>query len=534
MNQSRTTVAPWPWAGVAALAVLLAGYLRAGFLLDDYLHLDHLLHAAGWHRFDYTIASDATGVHLWWLPHGVQIRFFRPLVMLALELQRAVFGSHPAAFHATSDCLHLVNVALCAALGRRLGLTRAMAWLAAIAWGVSVHAAVVVGWISGQSELLLAMCVLMSVIAFLRGAESGRARWFVASVVAFALALLAKEAAIVTPVLILAVRHATRTARRIPRGYSAAMGVLAVAYAVVRWRLRLPAPPEPYFQPVRTLADVGLVAEKILHYVGGAAAGLPVFPLGLGACPPRAAMAGAAILAGASGCVAFAWMAGRWRTGLIWFGCALAPYLVVMPTSLYLYLPLCGLYWTIARAVQRRHAPARVLLGWLLVSGVAAHAVAGVHLTRLSHSMEAATTTLARVAGTDCPDVVLVDAPFWSYALPSAVRLSDPACDVRLHVINIAPEGRGRPTQVTWNAPDAFRATAAGAGWFGSRVAQFFLFGASPCAGDAANDAGGVTVSCGGDDLLNPRVLDVSLGDSARCRPIVFQCDGQSLHELRP
>jgi hypothetical protein len=282
----------------------------------------------------------------------------------------------------------------------------------------------------------------------------------------------------------------------------------------------------PYLQPVQSVAGLGHLVARALHYMGGAALGVPVLPLTIGGVAP--ALQAVAVLAGLLGGVVLVRLArAGWRGGLLWFGAALAPYALVMATSLYLYLPMCGVSWMIAGAVQRKSRFARALAVWLIASGAVGHVLAGAWLHRVTASIDAATDALV---ATGHRDVVLVDAPFWWYSLPSAVRLASPGRDLRLHVVNVAPGSGARASRVEWMSDDELVVTNA-AGFFRSPVERFFLFGATPCRRDAPG--GTIRVSCAGGDP--PTALRVRLRDGpVAARPAVFRYDGAMRREIRP
>lgn len=523
----------WLLAG-ALVALILAGYLHSGFMLDDFIHLVRARGTSGWASLDFSLRSDALHTRFWWLTgHAVDIRYLRPVWLMLFDLETRWFGLNPVPFHAVSLLLHVGNAVLCYAVGRRMGLERDAAALAALAWSATVHAALAVGWISAQSELLAALFVLVSVLAFLEARRTGAARWWIASASAFALALFTRESAVALPLLILVVSRGVRGERaRTPAAYVVTLVALLAVYLAVRRWLGVSVPPPPYRIAVHSIADVLVWAAGILHYIGGAVFGVPVLPLmlGDGADPDRAAIA-LAVAGGLAAIALVAWMTRRdrvsWPIG--WFAAALAPYLAVMTTSLYLYLPLCGVYWLVARAATRGVIAGRVLVSWLLVSGLAGHAVAADLFRGVSDATGAAARTLAGATGAACTDIVLVDAPFWAYALPSAVRLADPASNLRAEFVSFSPHLRASAASVRWTGDDRFEVTSA-RGFFHSPIERFFLFGTKPCCRDSVYGTGDVTVRCdrganGGP--CDPKRLEVRLRDrTPGCRPDVFRFDG--------
>ena len=179
----------WLWLAFATLTVLLfSPVFRAKFVYDDADYVVHnpLLSAP---------KLDGAAVFLTaYPPQHPEQKLYRPLVTLSYALDKAVWGS-PAGFHVTNVVWHLGVVALLVVLLRQLGtappglLVAAAAWLA---WHPLTTEAV--AWVAGRAELLAAFFVLVSLIAYQRN-------WSVGAVLAFGVALLCKENAVVTPAL---------------------------------------------------------------------------------------------------------------------------------------------------------------------------------------------------------------------------------------------------------------------------------------------------------------------------------------------
>jgi hypothetical protein len=117
------------------------------------------------------------------------------------------------------------------------------------------------------------------------------------------------------------------------------------------------------------MGDVLRIVVKVLRYVAGAALGLPVLPLVLDRARDLVAIA----LVGVAAMVAFLRVSPQGgRRAMCWFVAALAPYLLLMPTSMYLYMATCGVFWLwVARC--RTAAERHVRMTWLIAGGIAGH-----------------------------------------------------------------------------------------------------------------------------------------------------------------
>jgi hypothetical protein len=129
-----------------------------------------------------------------------------PLSLLTFSVDRALWGTNPAGYHLTNVLLHAANASLFYFLCRELlssgGETRDDRWAAAAAaLFFSLHPLRVqsVAWVSERRDVLCGSFFLLSLLFWLRSFRPGRLRGSpgrTLAFVAFALALLAKAAAI--------------------------------------------------------------------------------------------------------------------------------------------------------------------------------------------------------------------------------------------------------------------------------------------------------------------------------------------------
>lgn len=181
---------------LATLAIY-AQSLSTGFLTDDFILL-----------------ADLANRGIPWLSGWLaDSGYFRPLVSASLAFDLKVFGTDPLGYHVVNLALHLV-VTFGVWLSVRMILRRcghaddrSTAVLSLLAaGGFALHPAHVVDvvWISGRTDLLAGLFVLLSVVTYLRerGPHGGNVRWM--TLIASALAMSAKEIGVVVlPLLIL-------------------------------------------------------------------------------------------------------------------------------------------------------------------------------------------------------------------------------------------------------------------------------------------------------------------------------------------
>jgi tetratricopeptide (TPR) repeat protein len=191
---------------------------------------------------------------------------YRPVTMLTYVANHRIDPA-PRGYHVVNLALHALASLLVLELGRALFRSPLAAAIAAALFAVHPLHSEAVSSIVGRAELLAAVFVLSAVLAFLRAVRSSGWRgvaWRIASLAAFATALLSKESAFTAIGLIVAVAWWTRRrARATPLLVITAPYVLVgAAYLGLRvmvvGALALPAPPPLLDNP---LAHVRLAAR---------------------------------------------------------------------------------------------------------------------------------------------------------------------------------------------------------------------------------------------------------------------------------
>ncbi len=326
------------------VAVVFAPSLAGDFVWDDVLLIRdnpnaHSL-AAGWRVAFGDFFGSAAGQ-----PQG---GYLRPVPALLNAATWAVAGARPWVFHLQNLALHLAAVALLMAVLRALG-ARALGWVGAgLLFGLHLRQVEAVAFISGRPDLLAAAGVLAATWLHLRARRDGGGAVGPLAVVAFGLAALSKEVALVWPVA-LAVLEGSGAVAPTPRRRRALFaGYGAVIAAVVIGRLvgDIQVPVRLYFEasqaPIAALSLVGHYAVWLLTPDARALYDhLPV------ATASGWTALGAAIVVAVAGLV---WVNRRKPAGFGWAlaAVALAPVLHLVPipalaADRYLYLPLAGL-----------------------------------------------------------------------------------------------------------------------------------------------------------------------------------------------
>jgi len=137
----------------------------------------------------------------YWFPHA-QDRLYRPLTTFSFLVNYVFLGSggNPVGYHVVNVLLHLGNVLLVFALGRKLLGQNAAAWFAAALWAVHPVGTESVTNIAGRADLLAAACILGGLLVY--AADAVRDRQLALAALCLA-GCLSKESAAVLPAVML-------------------------------------------------------------------------------------------------------------------------------------------------------------------------------------------------------------------------------------------------------------------------------------------------------------------------------------------
>ena len=342
----RHAVRPVAWhAALVAtvVAVVYANALGAGFVWDD-LYL--VVGNPAIKRLAYIPRLFTADL----FPAGIDSGYYRPLQALTYAVDYALWGLAPAGFHLTNVVLHGATAVLlyrvgCVALG-----SATAALVAALLFAVHPLHVEAVTYVAGRSDPLAAFCVLVAVLGFLRGDTRGR----LLAAVAFLLALCAREAAFVTPLLCVLVDRGRPVECRQPASRYLAFVPAVLVYLVGRAiALGSHAPADLATAAVPLGLRLLTMAEVVLRYLR-----LVVAPIGLHMervvtpvttlADPRALAAVAVLALLVAAAVRVRARAWPITLGVGWFFAALLPVSNVVPLATFmaehwLYVPLMGL-----------------------------------------------------------------------------------------------------------------------------------------------------------------------------------------------
>lgn len=186
--------------GLGLTFIAYCGTLAFDFAYDDRAQVLGNPWIRAWHYVPRYFTTNVWGFH----NPNVLGNYYRPLFFVWLRANYVLFALRPWGWHLTSVFAHLGVTWLVYRLAVRITQDRLTAALAATIFGVHPVHIEAVAWVSGVTDPSMALALIPSFLCYLRARGRGpRARiWLAASLALYALALLAKETAIVLPLLV--------------------------------------------------------------------------------------------------------------------------------------------------------------------------------------------------------------------------------------------------------------------------------------------------------------------------------------------
>jgi hypothetical protein len=177
------------------------------FFADDFIHLERARGLGGrpWAALADAWVLRAADSAAWWSPPDLAVAYFRPLVTLSFLADQVLWGLAPWGFHLTNLALHAGTTLLVYAIARRLLRPEAAAFTAAALFALHPCHAEAVLWVSGRTDLLAGSASAAAFLLYVSSRRNPRHRdaFLAGSLLALAVALLAKEVAVCVPLLML-------------------------------------------------------------------------------------------------------------------------------------------------------------------------------------------------------------------------------------------------------------------------------------------------------------------------------------------
>jgi hypothetical protein len=229
------------WGLLFLILITSVIYLRTlsfGFLYDDTSQIAQNPTIRSWSYLPHYFTQ-----HIWGYS-DVWTNLYRPIFLINVRIAYALFGLSPVGWHAFAVSVHLVNIALVYLVAwKLLKKDDADPWLPLIAAAIfAVHPVQLetVAWVSGMTDSLMAVPLLLGFLCYLQWRRSNSIKWIVACALFFALALLTKESGITLLLLVVAYevtigRSEPQQPRRSPVLVFGILGVITLLYFSIRW-----------------------------------------------------------------------------------------------------------------------------------------------------------------------------------------------------------------------------------------------------------------------------------------------------------
>jgi Tfp pilus assembly protein PilF len=185
--------------------------------------------------------------------------FYRPLTVFSFWLDQRVAGPNPTWFHLVNILLNAGVAALVTLLIWDLLGSAVWAGLGGLLFGTHSSHVESVAFVSGRTDLLAGLFILAAALGLVRSLRPSRSVWAWLVLIAFPLALLSKETAVVFPILVALAPPLVQTSYTRRHWLLVAATVsLGLGYLVLRSRVvgaMLPAP--DLSMPVARLLEAG-------------------------------------------------------------------------------------------------------------------------------------------------------------------------------------------------------------------------------------------------------------------------------------
>ncbi len=193
--------APWLFPLIAVL-IVTAAYVRVPAL--DFVFDDDIIVKANPYITSAHYIPSYFSQHIWSNLMQARKNYYRPVFLLWLLGNYKDFGTDPMGWHLSSLLLHLGNTVLLYLLALRFTRERFSSLAASLIFGLHPVQVENVAWVSCSTELLGSLLILAAMLCYLRSLEiPGQRAWLLTvSVVLYALAVMAKETAIIFPAVV--------------------------------------------------------------------------------------------------------------------------------------------------------------------------------------------------------------------------------------------------------------------------------------------------------------------------------------------
>lgn len=307
--------------------------------------------------------------------------YYRPLVISSFWLDRSLWGMRPSGFHLTNVLLNCAVGALVALVLAELLASFWPALLGGLAFAFHTAHVESVAFVSGRTDLMMTLFVLLAFLALLRFRRRPTGTWLGLTIAPFAVALLCKETALLFPALawFSVLPELRQPARR--RRFALLLGAMVVVLAVyLAVRAAVLMGRGPGWGEIGPGMRFMLAVNSFGRY---ALMSLAPFDRHVSYLDPRAlATFGWPTIAAVAALAALTWATVRYRStpvgiGALWFALSILPACDLLPpgqsyvSQRMLYLPTFGtVLAAVALGASLRHTRRALAAFAALYAGV--------------------------------------------------------------------------------------------------------------------------------------------------------------------
>jgi protein O-mannosyl-transferase len=285
--------------------------------------------------------------------------FYRPLQSLTFMTNSYLWGAHPSSFHRTNVILHCLAACCLLQLLLLLKSPPMVSLLATLVYATNPLFTQAVAWIPGCGDLLLGLFGILSFFTLVKFHEARKQHYLVLHFLAFSLAVLSKETALILPVifavyLLLKERKNALSIRNLP--LAAVWVIVGVAYYFLRKTAIVRLPNSRAFGIGPLIENLRVLPETIGSFI---------IPLNISVLPSFSLLLTTIGLIAMAAIVAVVWLQGKQGRPMVIVGC-LWFILLSIPGMMYsqafgkyaynylnhrTYLPMIGILLVLVEAV---------------------------------------------------------------------------------------------------------------------------------------------------------------------------------------
>jgi len=128
--------------------------------------------------------------------------YWMPLTWLSFLIDISIYGMSPGGFHLTNTIIHAINTFLVFLMFFSLTKNKVKSFAIALLFGIHPIHVESVAWISNRKDVLSAFFFFMTIISYVSYAKKKKVKYYLFSLFAYLLSLLAKPTAITLPAIL--------------------------------------------------------------------------------------------------------------------------------------------------------------------------------------------------------------------------------------------------------------------------------------------------------------------------------------------